>query len=163
MIEQYLPNNNETAKVASRQKFCQLNRPQDCVTNATAWRAAPCSTSSSSLRVTADDSLAGWQRLLQRSRWFHPDKSCRQQSSERCGDGAARRYAETDGGDARPGPSEEGRHLLPALEVLGAQNFNVYVAWAFSVRHTWDEARVEEAAVCCCAFQLQKMLCWWYI
>jgi hypothetical protein len=27
MIEQYLPNNNETATVAFRQKFCQLNRP----------------------------------------------------------------------------------------------------------------------------------------
>jgi hypothetical protein len=27
MIEQYLPNNNETATVAFRQKFCQLNSP----------------------------------------------------------------------------------------------------------------------------------------
>jgi hypothetical protein len=28
MIGQYLPNNNETAIVAFRQKFCQLNSPQ---------------------------------------------------------------------------------------------------------------------------------------
>jgi hypothetical protein len=28
MIEQYLPNNNETAKVAFRQKICQLNSPE---------------------------------------------------------------------------------------------------------------------------------------
>jgi hypothetical protein len=28
MIGQYLPNNNETATVAFRQKFCQLNSPQ---------------------------------------------------------------------------------------------------------------------------------------
>jgi hypothetical protein len=27
MIGQYLPNNNETATVAFRQKFCQLNNP----------------------------------------------------------------------------------------------------------------------------------------
>jgi hypothetical protein len=27
MIGQYLPNNNETAKVAFRQKICQLNSP----------------------------------------------------------------------------------------------------------------------------------------
>jgi hypothetical protein len=27
MIGQYLPNNNETATVAFRQKFCQLNSP----------------------------------------------------------------------------------------------------------------------------------------
>jgi hypothetical protein len=27
MIEQYLPNNNETATVAFRQKICQLNIP----------------------------------------------------------------------------------------------------------------------------------------
>jgi hypothetical protein len=27
MIGQYLPNNNETARVAFRQKFCQLNSP----------------------------------------------------------------------------------------------------------------------------------------
>jgi hypothetical protein len=27
MIRQYLPNNNETAAVAFRQKFCQLNSP----------------------------------------------------------------------------------------------------------------------------------------
>jgi hypothetical protein len=29
MIGQYLPNNNETATVAFRQKFCQLNSPKD--------------------------------------------------------------------------------------------------------------------------------------
>jgi hypothetical protein len=29
MIGQYLPNNNETATVAFRQKFCQLNSPQE--------------------------------------------------------------------------------------------------------------------------------------
>jgi hypothetical protein len=29
MIGQYLPNNNETATVAFRQKFCQLNSPID--------------------------------------------------------------------------------------------------------------------------------------
>jgi hypothetical protein len=28
MIGQYLPNNNETATVAFRQKFCQLNSPK---------------------------------------------------------------------------------------------------------------------------------------
>jgi hypothetical protein len=30
MIGQYLPNNNETATVAFRQKFCQLNSPLAC-------------------------------------------------------------------------------------------------------------------------------------
>lgn len=44
-------------------------------TNTSAWRAAVCSTSSPSLHVTADDSLTGWQRLMQRSRWFHLTKA----------------------------------------------------------------------------------------
>jgi hypothetical protein len=33
MIGQYLPNNNETATVAFRQKFCQLNSPLVCDAN----------------------------------------------------------------------------------------------------------------------------------
>jgi hypothetical protein len=38
MIGQYLPNNNETATVAFRQKFCQLNSPQIFCDATICWR-----------------------------------------------------------------------------------------------------------------------------
>jgi hypothetical protein len=45
MIGQYLPNNNETATVAFRQKICQLNSPQFIWFNGPApGSGSPCST-----------------------------------------------------------------------------------------------------------------------
>ena len=68
-----------------------------------------------------------------------PDKSYKQRSGTRCGDGAARSDRATDlhgdGYDAHSGPGEEARHLQPALRVLAAI-VDVYVAEAFSVKHT---------------------------
>ena len=46
--------------------------------NATLWHAAPSSASSCSVHVTWESGLAGWQSLLQRRRWLHLHKSCRQ-------------------------------------------------------------------------------------
>ena len=56
--------------------------------NATAWRAAPASTSSCIVHVTRDSGLAGWQSLLQRSRWLRLTKAAGSEWSARCGAGA---------------------------------------------------------------------------